>query len=60
MDICPCKGCSDRSAECHGSCSAYISWREGVVSIREERYKDKRLDDFFIKPRYRGRKEVKR
>ena len=60
MDICPCKKCYDRHAECHAGCSAYAQWKKGVVDIREERYKDKRLDDFFTKPRYRGRRSVKR
>lgn len=60
MDACPCKDCSDRSAECHGRCSAYISWKKKVEEDREKRNALWDLKDFFTKPRYRGRREVKR
>lgn len=25
--IAPCKGCKDRSPECHGTCQNYIRWK---------------------------------
>lgn len=60
MDICPCKNCEIRKAECHGRCSAYKHWRDHMDNVREEKRKDKTLDNFFTKPRYRGRREMKR
>lgn len=28
LTICPCKGCADRTAVCHGKCEKYTEWRE--------------------------------
>lgn len=29
-DMCPCKGCTERTAEpnCHGTCKKYLSWTQ--------------------------------
>lgn len=27
LTICPCKGCADRTAVCHGKCDKYTEWR---------------------------------
>lgn len=57
---CPCRKCEIRKAECHSRCSAYKHWRDYMDDVREKKNKDWDLKDFFTKPRYRGRREVKR
>ena len=35
----PCKGCQDRSAECHGKCERYEAYRAEI----ETRYQEKKM-----------------
>lgn len=34
-EICPCKGCSNRDAECHGKCERYVAWKKHGIEIKE-------------------------
>lgn len=34
--ICPCKGCEDRIAGCHGKCENYKEWKRAIGSYTEE------------------------
>lgn len=32
---CPCQHCSNRSAECHGSCKRYAAYRKGCDEFKK-------------------------
>lgn len=32
---CPCKGCYDRSVECHGTCEKYAEWSKEEKAIND-------------------------
>ena len=34
----PCKGCADRSPECHGTCEAYAAFRAECAELARERH----------------------
>lgn len=38
--ICPCRGCEDRTPECHGKCEPYLAWKaartEGAERMNRE------------------------
>ena len=36
-DNCPCKGCTDRAAECHSTCEKYAVWAAETAKQREKR-----------------------
>lgn len=33
-DICPCRYCNDRTADCHSTCEGYISYRKKVDELK--------------------------
>lgn len=35
----PCKTCTDRTAECHGSCERYKSWKGEYEKWKAEKHK---------------------
>lgn len=37
----PCKGCSDRHAGCHGTCTEYKEWREAYSNFKDEEAKER-------------------
>lgn len=53
----PCRGCNDREAECHGRCSAYKNWREGMDKVREKRGKAADQESFLNRPVKRSRRK---
>jgi len=52
VKIAPCKGCSDRTATCHGTCQAYREWK----LVRQRHYyalkKEAEVHDYEEKNRY--------
>lgn len=32
--VCPCKGCTKRSPECHGSCAEYAAYKNNVAAAK--------------------------
>ena len=57
----PCKGCEERTAECHGTCERYGAWAEERQRVNEQKNKEKKLREYYIelghKIRKRGRDE---
>lgn len=43
MEI-PCKGCTERNAECHVDCERYKEFQKVVERIRKERVKQKQKE----------------
>jgi hypothetical protein len=39
---CPCKGCQQRKAECHGTCEAYKTWKNEASEFTEPYYEHKK------------------
>lgn len=35
-DVCPCKGCKDRTIGCHSLCSLYNNWKSSGIEIKKE------------------------
>lgn len=33
-EMCPCKGCSNRNAKCHGKCEKYVAWKNSGIEIQ--------------------------
>ena len=62
MKINPCKGCKDRSAECHAKCKKYAEWHTEYLAKKYkqnmERYPE--LYDYIVGKRYRGRNNDQR
>lgn len=60
----PCKGCTDRSAGCHGKCEAYLSWHEQHVAkqreIRSKIEAENITNAFYIESGIRIRKEKRK
>ena len=44
MRVSPCKGCNDRTAECHAFCTAYKDWKK----IRNEIVEKRGLDSMSL------------
>lgn len=40
----PCKGCMDRSAECHINCKKYKEYQKVIKRVRKERIKQKQKE----------------
>lgn len=57
MKVNPCKGCKERSADCHGSCERYAEWRQDHIERKREINKEKypELYDYIVEIRYRGK-----
>ena len=36
-NVCPCKGCEDRTVTCHGVCKRYKDWKAAEEELRLER-----------------------
>lgn len=53
---CPCKGCTDRKAECHSRCPAYIDWRKGKDLERDARNGISEITNFLNRPSKRSRR----
>ena len=55
--IAPCKGCEDRTSECHADCERYAAWvkrhRAWLDKVRKEKYPE--LYDYVGDRAYRGR-----
>lgn len=60
--ISPCKGCPDRSAECHGKCEKYAAWNDRHVEWNKEHWDRKHPEfyDYVVDKRYRGRNSNQR
>lgn len=41
----PCKGCTERSAECHAICEKYLKFRKECDRLRDDRNKQKQLEN---------------
>ncbi len=41
---CPCRGCTDRSIYCHGTCEKYKDFLQVVADIRDARKEQKDRD----------------
>lgn len=37
-NICPCKDCNDRSAECHAKCEKYVQWQNNSVTVENSNW----------------------
>lgn len=37
-DKCPCKGCNERNAECHGKCEKYRQWQNNAVTVQNNNW----------------------
>lgn len=37
-EICPCKGCKERNAECHGKCEKYQQWLNDGVTVTNDKW----------------------
>lgn len=53
---CPCKGCTDREAECHCRCPAYIDWRKIIDEERDARNGISEITNFLNRPTKRSRR----
>lgn len=53
---CPCKGCTDREAECHSRCPAYIDWRKDKDLERDARNGISEITNFLNRPSKRSRR----
>lgn len=42
--VIPCKGCTERNAECHVDCERYKEFQKVVERIRKERVKQKQKE----------------
>ena len=51
---CPCKGCGDRSAECHAGCERYAEWSKEKRQENAEEYK-RNLAEYAIVAQYNKR-----
>lgn len=55
---CPCKGCKDRSAECHAHCEAYAAYaqnnRERLAAQTEVRRYNDAIRNKFVYTKARG------
>ena len=60
----PCHGCNDRHASCHGSCKAYLDWREQHVKkqreIRSKIEAENMTNAFYIESGIRIKKDRRR
>lgn len=54
---CPCKGCTDREAECHSRCPAYTDWRKGKDLERDARNGISEITNFLNRPTKRFRRQ---
>lgn len=53
---CPCKGCTDRKAECHSRCPAYNDWRKIIDEERDARNGISEITNFLNRPTKRSRR----
>lgn len=55
--ISPCKGCEDRSAECHAKCEEYAAWvkrhRAWLEEMQRKKYPE--MYEYVADKAYRGR-----
>lgn len=58
----PCKGCKDRSAECHAACKRYKKWLDEHIRNKHEQHKEKHPEvyDYIVDRRYRGKNSDQR
>lgn len=59
IPIAPCKGCTERTEYCHGTCERYQKWkdeRQAIVdNVKEDYYKNVEGDNFMKNKRSRFR-----
>lgn len=60
-EISPCKGCTDRHTACHGSCEAYLEWRNRFQAQQAhfEANKDRWNGPWTAAGEKRNRRELK-
>lgn len=46
----PCKGCGDRTAECHGECTKYKEYRERLKEYRVKVHRARMADVMRTRP----------
>jgi len=44
----PCKGCMSRHEACHYECAKYIAYRQRLAEAKEERERERIVNDFAI------------
>lgn len=42
--VCPCKDCQKRHEKCHGSCDKYKNWDAEQKKLKEEMWKERKLE----------------
>lgn len=42
--VCPCKDCQKRHEKCHGSCDQYKNWDAEQKKLKEEMWKERKLE----------------
>lgn len=42
--VCPCKDCNKRHEKCHGSCDQYKNWDAEQKKLKEEMWKERKLE----------------
>lgn len=42
--FCPCKDCQKRHEKCHGSCDQYKNWDAEQKKLKEEMWKERKLE----------------
>jgi len=47
MGKAPCYECGKRTQGCHGSCEEYGAFREKIDKIKDEKRKERELEEFF-------------
>jgi hypothetical protein len=48
MAVCPCKDCKERFVTCHISCEKYKEWKKPLEEFKENRVKQKKIDDVLF------------
>lgn len=66
---CPCNGCKERDAACHGKCERYLGWSGKLRERREAEFKERQSKEtvshsairkMWIKSRWRNQQPIRR
>lgn len=52
MSYAPCKGCKERTAECHGKCERYKEFQKEMEKVKENRKNDSIRRSTMFRPKY--------
>lgn len=60
MSVCPCKNCTDRSAECHANCEKYGLWKSAEFARNQQIFESKVMESTINKVQMQGIKRMTR